>query len=88
MSRGRMKSLVGVVVGDKMDKTVVVNVTRIRNHPRYEKPIKRNSKFKAHDSENQCNVGDRVLIVESKPISKTKRWRVSKVLDQASTDVN
>lgn len=81
MARGRMKSLVGIVVGDKMEKTVVVDVVQIKNHSRYMKPIKRSSKFKAHDEKSICNLGDKVLIVESKPISKTKRWRVSKVLD-------
>ncbi len=84
MPRGRLKSQIGFVVGDKMDKTVVVDVARIKNHPRYRKPIRWNSTFKAHDGANQCSIGDKVLIVESKPISKTKRWRVSKVIEKAT----
>lgn len=84
MPRGRLKSLVGFVVGNKMNKTVVVDVARIKNHPRYRKPIKWNSTFKAHDSSNECGIGDKVLIVESKPISKTKRWRVSKILEKGA----
>ena len=84
MPRGRLKSLTGFVVGNKMDKTVVVDVSRIKNHPRYRKPIRWNTTVKAHDEVNQCNIGDKVMIVESKPISKTKRWRVSKVLEQGA----
>ena len=83
MPRGRLKSQIGFVVGDKMDKTVVVDVARIKNHPRYRKPLKWSSTFKAHDDSNQCVVGDKVLIVETKPVSKTKRWRVSKVIEKA-----
>ena len=84
MPRGRLKTQIGFVVGDKMDKTVVVDVARIKNHPRYRKPIKWNSTFKVHDDTNQCSIGDKVLIVESKPISNTKRWRVSKVIEKAT----
>jgi len=84
MPRGRLKSQIGFVVGDKMDKTVVVDVARIKNHPRYRKPLRWNSTFKVHDAANECGVGDKVLIVESKPISKTKRWRVSKVIEKAN----
>jgi len=84
MPRGRLKTKIGFVVGDKMDKTVVVDVARIKNHPRYRKPIRWNSTFKVHDDTNQCSIGDKVLIVESKPISKTKRWRVSKVIEKAT----
>ncbi len=82
MARGRLKFLVGTVVSDKMDKTVVVDVAQIRKHPRYKKPIRWNSRFKAHDKDNSCKVGDKVMIVESRPISKTKRWRVSKILEK------
>ena len=84
MSRGRLKSLVGVVSSNRMDKTVTVDVVRIRNNPRYGKQLKKTSTIKAHDESNQCNIGDKVMIVESKPISKTKSWRVSKVLEQGS----
>lgn len=81
MPRGRLKTLTGLVVGNSMDKTVVVSIVRIRNHPRYKKPIRWQSKFKAHDSLNQCQIGDKVVIAESRPISKTKRWRVKKIVE-------
>jgi len=81
MPRGRLKTLTGLVVGNSMDKTVVVSIVRIRNHPRYKKPIRWQSKLKAHDSLNQCQIGDKVVIAESRPISKTKRWRVRKVIE-------
>lgn len=84
MGRGKVKSKVGTVVSNKMDQTVIVDVSRIVIHPKFQKPIKRNTKFKAHDQNNQCRIGDRVLIIESKPISKTKRWRVSKILESAT----
>lgn len=82
MERAKVRSKVGLVVSNKMDKTVVVNIIQIKNHPVYGKPIKRNKRFKAHDVNNECNLGDKVMIVESKPYSKTKRWRVSKILEQ------
>ena len=88
MARGRLKSLTGFVVSNQMEKTVVVDVSRIKNHPRYRKPIRWNTKVKAHDDVNKCRIGDKVLIVESKPISKTKRWRVSKVLEQGTETVD
>ena len=84
MGRGKVKSKVGTVVSSKMDRTVIVDVSRIEIHPKFQKPIKRNTKFKAHDQNNECRIGDKVLIIESKPISKTKRWRVSKVLESAA----
>lgn len=84
MSRGKVKSKVGTVVSNKMDQTVIVDVSRTTIHPKFQKPIKRNTKFKAHDQNNQCKIGDKVLIIESKPISKTKRWRVSKILESAT----
>ncbi len=84
MGRGKAKSKVGTVVGSKMDRTVIVDVSRIEIHPKFQKPIKRNTKFRAHDQNNECKVGDKVLIIESRPISKTKRWRVSKVLESAT----
>jgi small subunit ribosomal protein S17 len=80
--RGRRKALSGVVVGDKMDKTVVVSVERQFQHPAYKKYIRRSVKYKAHDENNACGLGDRVLIVESRPLSKTKRWRVSRILEK------
>lgn len=84
MARGKVKKLVGVVTSDKMDKTVVVDVTRIKKHSSYLKPIKATSRFKAHDEKGVCKVGDKVLIIGTRPLSKTKRWRVSKVLEHAT----
>ncbi|MBL0702159.1 MAG: 30S ribosomal protein S17 [Desulfosarcina sp.] len=80
---GIKRQVVGTVVSDKMNKTVVVNVERLVKHKRYHKYIKRRSRFVAHDKDNECCFGDQVLIIESKPISKTKRWLVSKILDRA-----
>lgn len=70
----------GVVVSDRMDKTVVVKVERVFQHPVFKKIVKDYSRFKAHDKENKCKVGDQVEIVETKPISKDKRWMVTKIL--------
>ncbi len=83
MERGKVKSRVGVVTSSKMDKTVIVDVTHSVSHPKYGKPMKRVSRFKAHDKENKCRIGDKVFITESRPISRTKRWRVSKILERA-----
>jgi len=74
------KRLIGEVISDKMDKTVVVAVTRLTMHPRYKKTIKKVTKFKAHDEENRCKVGDLVTIIESRPLSKEKRWRVIEIV--------
>ncbi len=81
--RGQRKTAVGVVISDRMDKTVVVRVERLVQHPKYKKVIKRYSKYKAHDERNECRVGDRVLIIETRPLSKTKRWRVMRILEKA-----
>ena len=78
--RGHKKTQTGVVVSDKMDKTVVVKVDRIVKHPVYNKYIKRSAKYKAHDEENQCKIGDRVQIIESRPLSKQKCWKVRQIL--------
>lgn len=80
--RGKRKERVGVVVSDKMDKTVVVKVDNIIKHPIYKKYIKRHVTYKAHDEENSCVPGDRVLIVETRPLSKDKRWRVSTIIEK------
>ena len=80
--REQRKRLVGVVTSDKMDKTVVVAVERLVKHPLYKKYIKQTSKFKAHDSENQCDIGDKVKIMETRPLSKTKRWRVVEIIEK------
>ena len=81
--RRRRKTQVGFVVSDAMDKTVVVRVDKMKKHPIYKKYIRRKSRYKAHDEKNQYGVGDKVLIVESRPLSKEKRWRVSKALEKA-----
>jgi small subunit ribosomal protein S17 len=79
----KRKFFIGTVTSDRMDKTVVVEVERLVKHPMYKKYIRRLSKFKAHDSDNKCRMGDRVLIVESRPLSKDKRWRVSQIIEKA-----
>jgi small subunit ribosomal protein S17 len=71
----------GKVVSDKMDKTVVVAVTRTFQHPLYKKTVRKITKFKAHDEENKCKTGDAVQIVESRPLSKDKRWAVIKIME-------
>lgn len=77
------KRRVGTVISNKMDKTVVVKVERLILHPKYHKYIRRQNKFKAHDALNSCQVGDRVLIEESRPLSKTKRWVVVTTVEKA-----
>ena len=84
-TRGLRKERLGVVVSDRMQKTVVVSLERTVMHPRYKKFLKRRTKVKAHDESRQCHVGDRVLIVESRPLSRDKRWRVSRVVERAKT---
>ena len=81
--RAARKSRVGMVVSDAMDKTVVVNIESTVKHPLYGKIYKRNSKLKAHDESNDAHVGDKVLLAETRPLSRTKRWRVEKVLERA-----
>lgn len=76
------KTVVGVVVSDKMDKTVVVESNRLVKHPVYKKLVKRRSRFRAHDEKNQCKLGDKVLIVETRPLSKLKRWRVREIVEE------
>ncbi len=80
---GMRKRFIGEVVSNAMNKTVVVRVERITEHPLYKKKIKRDTKFKAHDEGNVCSVGDKVLIEETRPLSKTKRWRVVAILERA-----
>ena len=82
-TRGLRKERSGLVISDRMQKTVVVSVERTVMHPRYRKYLKRRTKVKAHDENSQCHVGDRVVIVESRPLSRDKRWRVSKILERA-----
>jgi small subunit ribosomal protein S17 len=80
--RGLRKERSGLVVSDRMQKTVVVSVERTVMDPRYKKILRRRTRVKAHDESNQCRVGDRVLIVECRPLSRDKRWRVSKILQR------
>jgi len=77
------KVLTGKVVSDKMDKTVVVAVETLVRHPLYQRTIRRTKKFKAHDEENSCHTGDKVRMMETRPLSKEKRWRVIEILDRA-----
>ncbi len=81
--KANQKQFVGVVVSDKMDKTVVVMVERLAQHSLYKKYIKRRKKFMAHDEENACRIGDKVLIEETRPLSRHKRWRVRQILERA-----
>ncbi len=81
--RNMRRTRVGVIVSDKMDKTVVVAVEQTVRHPLYGKTMRRNAKFKAHDELNECNVGDRVRIMQTRPISKQKRWRVMEIIEKA-----
>lgn len=81
--RGRRKIREGLVVSDKMDKTVVVAVEDQVKHPLYGKVIRRTNKLQAHDEANACGVGDRVLLMETRPLSATKRWRVVEILERA-----
>jgi small subunit ribosomal protein S17 len=80
--RGARKHKVGTVVGDRMDKTVVVRVERLVAHPVYKKYVKRRSTYKAHDEKNEYQIGDRVEIIETRPLSKEKRWRVSRLIER------
>ena len=82
--RGKRKTLTGVVSSDKMDKTVVVMVNRLVLHPVYKKYIRKRTKIKAHDEKNECHMGDKVLLIETRPLSKDKRWRVKEVLERAA----
>ena len=82
--RRQRKVRTGVVVSDKMDKTVVVEVTRTVMHPVYKKYVRRRKRFMAHDEENKCRIGDQVMIVETRPLSRHKNWRVRKVVKEAA----
>jgi small subunit ribosomal protein S17 len=80
--RGSQKTLTGTVVSNKMEKSVVVSVERLVKHPVYHKYMRRKAKFMAHDEGNECRIGDRVLLTETRPLSKQKRFKVSKVLEK------
>ena len=81
--RGLRKERIGTVVSNKMNKSIVVTVERKIKHPKYGKFIKKTSKFMAHDEKNECNIGDLVLIAETRPLSKNKNWRLKQVIEKA-----
>ena len=81
--RNLRKTRVGIVASDKMDKTVVVSIEDNVKHPLYNKIIKRTYKLKAHDENNECGIGDKVLVMETKPLSKDKRWRLVEIIEKA-----
>lgn len=85
MAKGRQKIRMGRVLSNKMDKTVLVEVEIRRRHPLYRRVVTYRNKFKAHDKDNACNIGDVVRIVESRPLSKEKRWRVTEIIAKAET---
>lgn len=80
-----VKEIVGEVVSDKMNKTVVVAVENRTRHPKYKKTVVRTKKYKAHDEENQCHIGDRVKIRETRPLSRTKCWTVAQIIDKKNS---
>ncbi len=82
MERNLRKERVGVVVSNKMDKSIVVAVARKEKHPVYEKFVKKTTKFVAHDEKNECSEGDKVRIMETRPLSKTKRWRLVEIVEK------
>ena len=83
MERNLRKTRVGLVTSDKMDKTIVVNVTDNVIHPLYNKIVKRTYKLKAHDENNECRIGDRVKVMETRPLSKDKRWRLVEIVEKS-----
>ena len=83
MERNLRKTRVGIVSSNKMDKTIVVSILDSVKHPLYKKVIKRTVKFKAHDENNKCNIGDKVEIMETRPLSKDKRWRLVRIIEKA-----
>ena len=83
MERNRRKTRIGIVTSDKMDKTVVVSIVDNVKHPLYGKIVKRTYKLKAHDENNECHKGDRVRVMETRPLSKDKRWRLVEIIEKA-----
>lgn len=83
MNRGRRKTEIGIVTSDKMEKTITVEIHYMVEHPRYKKYIRRHTKFKAHDEKREAHIGDRVEIQETRPLSKTKRWRLVRVVERS-----
>jgi len=86
--RGVRKKLTGVVIGNKMDKTVVVLVSRLKKHRAYAKYVRTRAKYMAHDPHNRCQVGDRVRMIESRPISKRKRWQVIEIIETGTREIS
>ena len=83
MERNPRKTIIGTVVSDKMDKTIVVAVETFVDHPIYKKRVRKTTKFKAHDENNECGIGDRVKLMETRPLSKDKRWRLVQIVEKA-----
>ena len=83
MERNQRKTIIGTVVSDKMDKTITVAIETFVAHPIYKKRFKKTSKFKAHDENNECQIGDKVKLMETRPLSKDKRWRLVEILERA-----
>ncbi|WP_100065945.1 30S ribosomal protein S17 [Miniphocaeibacter massiliensis] len=83
MERNNRKTITGTVVSDKMDKTIVIAVNTFVTHPLYKKQIKKTTKFKAHDENNECKIGDKVVVMETRPLSREKRWRLVEILERA-----
>jgi len=81
--RGHKRTITGVVVSNKMNKTIVIRAERLVKHPVFHKYVKRYVRYKAHDEKNICNMGDKVLIVESRPLSREKRWQLRKIMEKA-----
>ncbi len=81
--KSNKRMIKGIVISDKMDKTIVVKTERLVKHPIFHKYVRRHAKYKAHDENNQCKVGDTVVIIESRPISKDKRWRMVEITQRA-----
>lgn len=83
MQRANRKVRVGKVVSDKADKSIVVSIETMMNHPLYQKRVKKTKRFTAHDENNECGIGDTVKIMETRPLSKTKRWRLVEIIEKA-----
>lgn len=83
MERNHRKTVIGIVVSDKMEKTIVVEMSTFAKHALYKKTVQKTKKIKAHDENNDANIGDRVLLMETRPLSKDKRWRLVEILERA-----
>jgi small subunit ribosomal protein S17 len=83
VQRNTRKTKVGVVVSDKMDKTCVIKVERVLRHPLYQRIVRKSEKIKVHDENNECRVGDRIKVMETRPLSRDKRWRLMEIVEKA-----